>query len=1138
MPVRLRSLGVWLLFGLLAALVIGANPFRGQTSTPVDLLASYPAWGSAVAKADVRHPQRSDALDARLPQWTFARNELRAGRLPLWNDTSGGGDAALLKPTSGLLSPAFAVFAMAPSAALGFYLSVLLNLTLAGAGMYFFLRRHVDPLPAAFGGVMFQLSGFIVAWLFWSHTLVIIWAPWMLLGVNAAIRRPRPLAVAGLGAATAMVLLGGFPFVSLLVGAAAGLYALLLAVGMAGGERTAAGFLGRLCRGLLPAAAGVGLGLLLAAIPLAVFVDWLSQFDTSGRASGSPLRLHTDFARLFRPAAFGEPRVERAMYVGTLGVVFALAGFAAVGLRRAGAFMPGLFALLLGLASMVLVFELVPRAMLDMVPGLSGNAWSRAISILGLALSISAAVFLHKMMGLLRHRPMFRDAPLGVVLLALFCFQAVDQVRYFRLFNGPADAAHFFPLTEAFDHVVRHKGPFDHVIADNTHLISGTLGGYGIREWFAHRFRSPALQQQLSKLVDDPFTTPTASVIRPPQIRIDADEMAAMNVRYLLVGAKSGLSRSLAGVRGSPAMQPLPDLPAFGPWVQPFRLARPFEPEALKIRFATHQATDMDGTVELALRPEGGEVVARLSADAAAIRDNEYLTLPVDGVAELAAGMYELELRYLPGPGARPLTAWSAADDGSGALLANGAATGLRLDFVLTSRRQPAHFRKVLETPLAQVWENTRSPNGPYFVQALDALPAPGGGGVSVAGYTASAFTLEYLGSAPGYVVVPMETAGDWQVLVDGRRVEPALWRDVLPAVPVASEARIEFRYRPAVFGWLPAWFLALLAVTAGLFAWHRRQRRQPRVQHGPPPEGAGAGPVFPWLRSRRAKGAAALQPQPRTVAPASDGRPLPRSVWIVTGVWICLVASWSLLLPVYRSADEAWHVGAVRYLQQHGEWPGFKEMRLQRNVAISLEHAGLPNGPMNYARLMAGDAVPRAERPSYGAIGSSSASELNNQMTQHPPGYYVLVAAATAVVPSAWRFDLFVLALRLFGVVLMAALPLLAALAARRLGADRATMAAAALLPLCIPQFAATSGAVNNDSLLNIASAVVILGSVFVATGDRSYRTACWLGAALAVALLSKAWALLLVPFVGSRSCWPCGERANGNRRRDRCWW
>lgn len=1115
MPDRLRILVVWLLFAGLAALAIGANPFRGETSTPADLLASYPAWGSSVAKADVRHPERSDALDARLPQWTFARDELRQGRLPLWNDTSAGGDAALLKLSSGLLSPAFVVFAIAPTAALGLYLSVLLNLTLAGVGMYLFLRRHVDRLPATFGAVMFQFCGFIAAWLFWSHTLVIIWVPWLLLAVHTAIRSPRPAAVAGVALATAMVLLGGFPFVSLLAFGAVGLYAILLATSLAAGERSAAGFVLHSVRGLLPVAAGVCGGLLITALPLAVFTAWLGQFDISARASGSPLRLARDFALLFGNGAFNAPRVESAMYVGTLGAILGLAGFATVWLKRAEAFLLGLFALLLGVVALVLVFQLVPSSKLGWVPGLSGNAWSRAIAILGLSLSMSAAAFLHKMTRLLQRRPLLKDAPLGIAVLGLLCFQVVDQVRYFRQFNGPALAEHYYPRTDALDYIIDHKGAFDYVIADHTHLVSGTLGAYGIREWFAHRFRSPALREQLAELVDDPFTTPTASIIRPSQIRLDAAGMATLNVRYLIVGGKAGLARSLLGVQGSPPMQPLPDLPASGSWRQPFELRKPFEPDLLKIRFATHQSTDVDGHVSVVLRSMDGTELVRMDADAARIKDNEYLSLPVEGLARLDVGGYLLEIGYQPGSAGRPLTAWSAAAEGDAQLLLGDNASGRRLDFVLTSRRQPAHFRKVFDGAHGQVWENTRSPNGPYFIQQLDALPGADAQAIEVVKYEPGAFILDYQGTEPGYVVVPMEITSDWQVTLDGQLVQPERVHDLLPAVPVQEGGRIEFQYRPVVMSWLPAWIIVLFTSGVSLGYWHWRRRQVPMAARrgGGGVDGVGGG-AFPWLRWR--SGAAAARVVRAGSRPSGAlGQALPRSVWVTTVAWVCLMASWSLLLPTYRSADEAWHVGAVRYLQEHAGWPGFKEMRLQRNVVASMRHAGLPNGPTKYPRLLAEKAVDRAERPSYAAISESSPSGANNQMSQHPPGYYMLAAGVTAVIPSEWRFDLFVLALRLFGVALMAALPLLAALAARRLGGDRAAVTAAALIPLCIPQLAATSGAVNNDSLLNITCAVVILGGVFVATGDRSYRTACWFGAALAIALFSKAWALLLVPFV-----------------------
>lgn len=823
MPIRLRMLSTWLLFGLLAALAVGANPFRGETSSPVDLLVSYPAWGSAVAKADVRHKQRSDALDARLPQWTFARNEFRQGRLPFWNDTSAGGDAALLKLTSGLVSPAFVVFAAVPSAALGLYLSVLLNLTLAGVGMYYFLRRHVDRLPAGFGAVMFQFSGFITAWLFWPHTLVILWAPWLLLALDALIRSPRPRALAATAGTTAVMLCGGFPFVSLLVLGAAVLYVLVLSVALSSRERFPAPALARFAARSGMAALGIAGGFLLAALPLVVFVDWLSQFDTASRTSGSPLRLASHFSLLFPIAAFDKPQVESAMYVGAAGALLALAGVLTVWVRRQGAAALGWYALLLGLVAVTLTFEVVPRSWLTWVPGLSGNAWSRAISILGLALAISAAVFLHKMGRLLRYQPMLREAPIGVLVVGLLCWQVVDQLRYFRHFNGPTQAAYYYPRTPAIDYVLANKGPFDYVIADNSHLVSGTLGAYGIREWFAHRFRSDPLRTQLAAMVNNPFTTPTASSIRAADIRIDAPELATMNVRYLMVNRRVGIARSLVGVRGDQSMQPLADLPEAGSWVQPFRLRRPFELDLLRIRFATHRATDLDGHVEAVVRTADGRELARSKADASGIGDNEYLTMPFGEGVVLEGGQYVFEVVYRPGPAGRALTAWSGGSDGANGELVGEVAPGRVMDFVLTARSQPQYFRKVFDGPHSAVWENTRSPNGPYFVDRPGAMPDAAGHLVRVADYRPTAFALEYTGTMPGHVVVPMELPRGWHVTIDGMPVVAARAAGVLPAVPVSGPSRIEFRYRPIQAGWLAAWLGALSAAVAGLGWWHRR---------------------------------------------------------------------------------------------------------------------------------------------------------------------------------------------------------------------------------------------------------------------------------------------------------------------------
>ena len=245
----------------------------------------------------------------------------------------------------------------------------------------------------------------------------------------------------------------------------------------------------------------------------------------------------------------------------------------------------------------------------------------------------------------------------------------------------------------------------------------------------------------------------------------------------------------------------------------------------------------------------------------------------------------------------------------------------------------------------------------------------------------------------------------------------------------------------------------------------------------------------------------------------------LPAPVWWAVAAWACLLLGWTLLLPTYRSADEAWHLDAARQLAAGEPWPAFKEMRLGYPVYRSLWNAGLgrtpERDPNRYEPLLARDAVERPHRPPFAEIGEERPTRIVNQMSQHPPGYYAVAGAILRALPDGLRYDAQAWALRVFGVLLMVPLPLLAALAVRRLGGSAAAMSAAALVPLCIPQLAASSAGINNDGLLNAAAALVILGTVFVATGDLRPRLAGVLGLVLGLALFTKAWALLLVPFV-----------------------
>ncbi|MDR7194362.1 hypothetical protein [Luteimonas terrae] len=809
-----------------AAVAIGANPWNGQTSSPLDLLASYPGWGSQVEKSEIRSQERSDALDARLPQWTYARNELRAGRLPLWNDTSAGGDASLLKLTSGQLTPAFAIFSAASDPARGFYFSVLFNLFAAGFGMFVFLRSHLGLLPALFGAVMFQLCGFNVAWLYWSHMLTIIWAPWLLWSMDGLLRKPSPGWFSLTAVSTALLLLGGFPFIAQLMLGAAILYAIIFAFSY-GNSRPALStwqrsVLHRMSLGLISLAAGF----LLAAVPLLTFIDWLQQFSTDHRSAGSFLSLTDDAKLLLWPWAFESPRVESSMYVGSLGAFLGVLGATLFWVRREKSSDLGLFSLAILLVSTTLVFQLLPVSVLSWVPGLGMNTWSRAISLLGLGLSIGAAVFIQIIVNRSQRFPVTARFGMVIVIGIALAAQTYDQFRYYRQFNGPTNATHFYPSTEIISYVTSNSGDFDFVIADTSYLVSGSLGGYGIREWFAHRFKTDELKRLLPNLVTDPFTTATASQIPAQKIRFEADEMELMNVRYVLAREDRLLFNIIAsGTDSNRAMKPLPDLPS-NKWNQPFIVPPAAHVNSISIRFATYRAKDVDGRISLRMVDSQGNTVASLDKNAEGMIDNELLRFVFPNTLELSDREYSLEIDYQPGRNLRRVTAWAGTPkDPKRTVRVNGIAQPVSLDFFIEGQTPLSKFRRVMSEGPVSLWENQKSPNGPYFTPHAVDPDQLDSKSVVTTYYSPGHFELEYGGDLEGYVVVPMEATDGWKVTVNGKSVRTAAMLGVMPAVLVQGPSRIVFSYAPESFRIVNLWLISMAALIAGLVLWAARRR-------------------------------------------------------------------------------------------------------------------------------------------------------------------------------------------------------------------------------------------------------------------------------------------------------------------------
>lgn len=273
------------------------------------------------------------------------------------------------------------------------------------------------------------------------------------------------------------------------------------------------------------------------------------------------------------------------------------------------------------------------------------------------------------------------------------------------------------------------------------------------------------------------------------------------------------------------------------------------------------------------------------------------------------------------------------------------------------------------------------------------------------------------------------------------------------------------------------------------------------------------------------------------TGGPADElriGRP-PRPVLVATLVLALLGALWTVAVPAFRAPDEAAHVDLVMYLADGHGYPDFDGRRFGEEVGLDTNRY-LIDLARPWPRFDAADAPPRTARPDVDDLGGTEPDAearsggsrhrpghpyVYNQMPQHPPLYYQ--AMATVLRVERWlvpgddlpSLDRELGLMRLLDVALIAPLPLLAWATVRRLGGDDRAGTVAALLPLCLPQLMHIGAAVNNDNLFILLGGVLAVLLAGVARGRAGWRTHVAVGLVLGLALLTKAFAVMFVPWV-----------------------
>ncbi len=243
-------------------------------------------------------------------------------------------------------------------------------------------------------------------------------------------------------------------------------------------------------------------------------------------------------------------------------------------------------------------------------------------------------------------------------------------------------------------------------------------------------------------------------------------------------------------------------------------------------------------------------------------------------------------------------------------------------------------------------------------------------------------------------------------------------------------------------------------------------------------------------------------------------------------------------MTPAFRAPDESQHVNSVLRLAEGGGWPAPGDARMLPEVLRARTVSGFTNKDtqtgnwnggnvlpgyvrvnpqlnLRYFALFSGRSpAPIADRLPFNQLAPNhEASVQVDQMTQHPPLYYAVVAGVyRALGADDWRFDRALGLMRLVSVAMVMWTPLLCWLTSRRLTGSIRVSNAACLLPLGVPQLAHIGASVTNDALVIALGGVGIAMISYLLTGARSSHFVLALGVVLGASCMTKATLLPMI--------------------------
>jgi len=279
---------------------------------PLDILVAPNVYLPAGAAPDIAPPNMilSDLVFALEPFRRFAVDEVRAGRMPLWNPSIYCGAPFLANNQSAVFSP-YRILDYLIDSPIAIAWTQLVQSIVAGAGAYLFFRRalRVRIVPALIGAWCYPLTGALVFWTGFTNAAVITFLPWAMLFVDRTVRRPMGLAPIGLALATAFALVAGHSATAAHVLIAAGLFALFRVAQQRSRSTTPPPRHTTVIAPLLSLALAFAAGILLAAPQILPTLDYMRMsYRIATRLSGNdptPVVGMTAIGQTILPYSYG-----------------------------------------------------------------------------------------------------------------------------------------------------------------------------------------------------------------------------------------------------------------------------------------------------------------------------------------------------------------------------------------------------------------------------------------------------------------------------------------------------------------------------------------------------------------------------------------------------------------------------------------------------------------------------------------------------------------------------------------------------------------------------------------------------------------------------------------------------------------